>query len=53
MFSDWKIVPGDPLDKNVMLIANEPAQGPSLARDFMVKSRRRKVCVLSCFCDGE
>lgn len=53
MFSDWKIVPGDPLDKNVMLIANEPAQGPSLARDFMVKSRRRKVFALCCFCDVE
>ena len=36
------MVPGDPLDKTVVLRPLEPAPVPHLAREFMVKTRRRK-----------
>lgn len=42
-FDSWQIVPGDPLDQRMPLRTLEPATGPALARDFMVKTRRRKV----------
>ncbi len=42
VFDHWAIVPGDPLDKSVVLRPLEPAPLHSLARDFMVKTRRRK-----------
>ena len=42
IFDHWQIVPGDPLDKNIILRPLEPAPMQSLARDFMVKTRRRK-----------
>eukprot|EP01028_Stygiella_incarcerata_P013160 TRINITY_DN81575_c0_g1_i1.p1 TRINITY_DN81575_c0_g1~~TRINITY_DN81575_c0_g1_i1.p1 ORF type:complete len:994 (+),score=294.35 TRINITY_DN81575_c0_g1_i1:258-3239(+) len=42
VFNHWSIVPGDPLDKNIVLQPLEPAPIPHLARDFMVKTRRRK-----------
>eukprot|EP00741_Cyanophora_paradoxa_P015747 tig00020904_g15202.t1 len=42
VFDHWQLVPGDPLDKNIALRPLEPAQGVALARDFMVKTRRRK-----------
>jgi 116 kDa U5 small nuclear ribonucleoprotein component len=32
-------VPGDPLDKNVILKPLEPQPTPHLAREFMVKTR--------------
>jgi len=35
-------VPGDPLDKSVVLRPLEPAPVQHLAREFMVKTRRRK-----------
>ena len=35
-------MPGDPLDKNVILKPLEPQPTPHLAREFMVKTRRRK-----------
>jgi U5 small nuclear ribonucleoprotein component len=35
-------VPGDPLDKSIALRTLEPSPAPHLARDFMVKTRRRK-----------
>jgi hypothetical protein len=38
----WAIVPGDPLDKNIALRPLEPQPTPHLAREFMVKTRRRK-----------
>jgi len=38
-------VPGDPLDKSIVLRPLEPAPVQSLAREFMVKTRRRKVRV--------
>ena len=41
-FDHWAIVPGDPLDKNIILRPLEPSPAPALARDFMVKTRRRK-----------
>ena len=44
VFDHWQIVPGDPLDKSIVLRPLEPAPVQSLAREFMVKTRRRKVC---------
>eukprot|EP01101_Sappina_pedata_P011403 TRINITY_DN7677_c0_g1_i1.p1 TRINITY_DN7677_c0_g1~~TRINITY_DN7677_c0_g1_i1.p1 ORF type:complete len:978 (+),score=435.62 TRINITY_DN7677_c0_g1_i1:64-2997(+) len=41
-FDHWAIVPGDPLDKSVNLRPLEPSPAPHLAREFMVKTRRRK-----------
>lgn len=43
VFDHWAIVPGDPLDKNIVLRPLEPAPIQHLAREFMVKTRRRKV----------
>lgn len=43
VFDHWAIVPGDPLDKSIVLRPLEPAQIQHLAREFMVKTRRRKV----------
>ncbi|KAF9614532.1 hypothetical protein IFM89_019195 [Coptis chinensis] len=42
VFDHWSIVPGDPLDKNIVLRPLEPAPIQHLAREFMVKTRRRK-----------
>ncbi|XP_952844.1 U5 snRNP subunit, putative [Theileria annulata] len=42
MFDHWNIVPGDPLDKSIILRTLEPAPIPHLAREFLVKTRRRK-----------
>ncbi len=42
VFDHWAIVPGDPLDKSITLRPLEPSPPPHLARDFMVKTRRRK-----------
>lgn len=42
-FDHWAIVPGDPLDKSIVLRPLEPAPIQYLAREFMVKTRRRKV----------
>ena len=42
VFDHWEIVPGDPLDKSIYLRPLEPAPMESLAREFMVKTRRRK-----------
>ena len=35
-------MPGDPLDKSIQLRPLEPSPVPALAREFMVKTRRRK-----------
>lgn len=43
VFDHWQIVPGDPMDKSVVLRPLEPAPMSALAREFMVKTRRRKV----------
>ncbi|KAL6047985.1 U5 small nuclear ribonucleoprotein component [Balamuthia mandrillaris] len=42
VFDHWEIVPGDPLDKSITLRPLEPSPIPHLAREFMVKTRRRK-----------
>ncbi|KAJ2491102.1 hypothetical protein IWW37_002555 [Coemansia sp. RSA 2050] len=41
-FDHWQVVPGDPLDKGTVLRPLEPSSGQQLARDFMLKTRRRK-----------
>ena len=41
-FDHWQQVPGDPLDKSILLRPLEPAPIPHLAREFMLKTRRRK-----------
>ncbi len=38
-----QIVPGDPLDKSIVIRPLEPQPAPHLAREFMIKTRRRKV----------
>lgn len=42
VFDHWQIVPGDPLDKSIVLKPLEPQPAPHLAREFMIKTRRRK-----------
>ena len=42
VFDHWSVVPGDPLDRHITLHPLEPAPVPHLAREFMVKTRRRK-----------
>lgn len=42
IFDHWNIVPGDPLDRSIVLQPLEPAPLAALAREFMVKTRRRK-----------
>lgn len=41
-FDHWQVVPGDPTDKSIQLRPLEPAQGQELARDLVLKTRRRK-----------
>lgn len=43
----FQIVPGDPLDKSIVIRPLEPQPAPHLAREFMIKTRRRKVNLLS------
>ncbi|KAK2512525.1 Eftud2 [Columba guinea] len=38
----FQIVPGDPLDKSIVIRPLEPQPAPHLAREFMIKTRRRK-----------
>lgn len=42
VFDHWSIVPGNPLDKSIVLRPLEPSPIQHLAREFMVKTRRRK-----------
>ncbi|KAL9079858.1 MAG: hypothetical protein Q9157_001260 [Trypethelium eluteriae] len=42
VFDRWSIVPGDPLDRDVKLRPLEPAGAQATARDFVLKTRRRK-----------
>ncbi|KZT27554.1 Calreticulin-domain-containing protein [Neolentinus lepideus HHB14362 ss-1] len=42
VFDHWSIVPGDPTDSSIKLRPLEPASGQALARDFVLKTRRRK-----------
>lgn len=41
-FDHWSICPGDPVDKSIQLRPLEPAPAQHLARDFVLKTRRRK-----------
>lgn len=41
-FCRWDVVPGDPLDKDCHLPTMKPVPRASLARDFVLKTRRRK-----------
>lgn len=42
VFHHWQIVPGDPLDKSIVIRPLEPQPANHLAREFMIKTRRRK-----------
>lgn len=42
VFDRWSIVPGDPLDKSIKLRPLEAASAQATARDFVMKTRRRK-----------
>ena len=42
VFHHWQIVPGDPLDKSITIRPLEAQPAPHLAREFMMKTRRRK-----------
>jgi U5 small nuclear ribonucleoprotein component len=41
-FDHWSVVPGDPTDSTIKLRPLEPATGQALARDLVLKTRRRK-----------
>lgn len=41
-FSKWDVVPGDPLDSQCALPTLKPVPRSSMARDFVMKTRRRK-----------
>ncbi|CAI7593271.1 uncharacterized protein N7487_011728 [Penicillium crustosum] len=41
-FDKWSVVPGDPLDRDVKLKPLEMAPAMATARDFVLKTRRRK-----------
>lgn len=41
-FDHWALVPGDPLDKDIILHPLEPSPPQFLARELLVKTRRRK-----------
>ncbi|KAH8701153.1 putative U5 snRNP component Snu114 [Talaromyces proteolyticus] len=42
VFDKWSVVPGDPLDRDVKLRPLEMANAQATARDFVLKTRRRK-----------
>jgi 116 kDa U5 small nuclear ribonucleoprotein component len=42
VFDRWSIVPGDPLDREIVLRPLQPASAQATARDFVLKTRRRK-----------
>lgn len=41
-FDHWSIIPGDPLDRTIEFKPLEPSPPPHLAREAMIKTRRRK-----------
>lgn len=52
-YISFQIVPGDPLDKSIVIRPLEPQPAPHLAREFMIKTRRRKVRVgFTCLSQG-
>lgn len=42
VFEKWQVVPGDPLDNEMTVPPLQSATGQALARDFVLKTRRRK-----------
>jgi len=42
VFHRWDVVPGDPMDDSITLMPLEPHPPHKLAREFMVKTRKRK-----------
>ncbi|KAJ3483267.1 hypothetical protein NLG97_g7344 [Lecanicillium saksenae] len=42
VFDSWNIVPGDPLDREQVIRPLQPASVQATARDFVLKTRRRK-----------
>lgn len=42
VFDHWSVVPGDPLDKKIILHPLEPSPPMFLARELLLKTRRRK-----------
>jgi 116 kDa U5 small nuclear ribonucleoprotein component len=42
VFDHWAVVPGDPLDRNIILHPLEPSPPQCLARELLIKTRRRK-----------
>ncbi|KAI2616086.1 P-loop containing nucleoside triphosphate hydrolase protein [Hypoxylon sp. NC1633] len=42
VFDRWQKVPGDPLDREAVLRPLQPAEAQATARDFVLKTRRRK-----------
>ncbi|XHG02787.1 hypothetical protein AWENTII_006117 [Aspergillus wentii] len=42
VFDKWSVVPGDPLDREIKLKPLETAPAMATARDFVLKTRRRK-----------
>ncbi|PSR80382.1 P-loop containing nucleoside triphosphate hydrolase protein [Coniella lustricola] len=42
VFDRWDIVPGDPLDRDIIIRPLQPASAQATARDFVLKTRRRK-----------
>ncbi|KAI6241792.1 Tr-type G domain-containing protein [Aphelenchoides fujianensis] len=42
VFNHWQLVPGDPLDKSIVIHPLEVQPATHLAREFMIKTRRRK-----------
>ena len=42
VFDSWSIVPGDPLDREQVIKPLQPASAQATARDFVLKTRRRK-----------
>lgn len=41
-FENWSVVPGDPLDKGAVVRPLQAAGVQATARDFVLKTRRRK-----------
>ena len=41
-FDKYNTMPGDPLDRSIKLVPLEPSAAPALARECMIKTRRRK-----------
>ena len=42
VFDHWAVIPGDPLDRSILLHPLEPSPQQHLARELLLKTRRRK-----------